>query len=147
MRRTVAGGAGGGEEACSGGAADERGGAAAGAGGGADAAQGRQRVGLLRRVPQTRQAKALQGGGEARWQAGAPGQLRHRQGGGAVHRSNRIGTPLAPRPIRDASTITRSRLFLSPRSRVTIFHVSIEFEQTIIKITNKLMNKYVLHRL
>eukprot|EP00964_Phaeocystis_antarctica_P024002 scaffold13433_cov67-Phaeocystis_antarctica.AAC.1 len=91
VRHAVAGGGGaggGGAEGCSGGAAcaaaDERGGAAAGAGGEADAARGRQQDGLLRRAPQQpRQAQALPGEGVARWQGRAPGQLRHRRGGGA----------------------------------------------------------------
>eukprot|EP00964_Phaeocystis_antarctica_P154186 scaffold122764_cov57-Phaeocystis_antarctica.AAC.2 len=62
----------------------ERGGAVAGAGAGADATRGQEQDGLLRRVPPARQAQALQGGGEPRWQGGAPGLLRHRRGGGAV---------------------------------------------------------------
>eukprot|EP00964_Phaeocystis_antarctica_P008632 scaffold4664_cov54-Phaeocystis_antarctica.AAC.1 len=70
------------------GAADERGGAAAGAGGGADAARGRQQDGLLRRVsPSGQQGQALPGAREARWQASAPGLLRHRRGGSAVRRA------------------------------------------------------------
>eukprot|EP00964_Phaeocystis_antarctica_P101194 scaffold66691_cov58-Phaeocystis_antarctica.AAC.4 len=87
--RAVAGGEGGrGGAGCSDAAADERGGAAAGAGGGADAARGREQDGLLRRAPrQSRPAQALPGAGVARWQDGAPGQLRHRRGGGAVRRA------------------------------------------------------------
>eukprot|EP00964_Phaeocystis_antarctica_P102460 scaffold67801_cov55-Phaeocystis_antarctica.AAC.4 len=85
VRRAIAGGAG---EGCSGGVADERGGAAAGEGGGADAARGRKQDGLRQRVPhQPRPAQALQGAGVAQWQAGVPGQLRHRRGGGAVRRA------------------------------------------------------------
>eukprot|EP00964_Phaeocystis_antarctica_P060701 scaffold36200_cov63-Phaeocystis_antarctica.AAC.4 len=90
-RRTNAGGAGGGAEGCSGAAADERGGAAAGAGGGPDAARGREQGGLLRREAQARQAQALYGAGDARWQGRAPGHLRHRRGGGAVRRTNAGG--------------------------------------------------------
>eukprot|EP00964_Phaeocystis_antarctica_P012761 scaffold7007_cov66-Phaeocystis_antarctica.AAC.2 len=87
--RAVAGGAsGGGGAGCSGAAADERGGAAAGAGGGADAARGRPQDGLLRRAAQQpRQAQALCGAVEARWQERAPGHVRHRRGGGAVRRA------------------------------------------------------------
>eukprot|EP00964_Phaeocystis_antarctica_P080070 scaffold49953_cov55-Phaeocystis_antarctica.AAC.2 len=96
VRRAVAGGAGGGggggEAGCSGAAADERGGTAAGAGGGADAARGRQQDGLLQREPhQSWQAQALYGAGVARWQDGAPRQLRHRRGGGAVRRAGARG--------------------------------------------------------
>eukprot|EP00964_Phaeocystis_antarctica_P016491 scaffold9110_cov52-Phaeocystis_antarctica.AAC.2 len=71
----------------------ERGGAAAGASGGADAALGRQQVGLLRRVPpHHRQGQALPGTGEQRRPQGhAPGLLRHRRGGGAVRRANAGG--------------------------------------------------------
>eukprot|EP00964_Phaeocystis_antarctica_P111475 scaffold75835_cov74-Phaeocystis_antarctica.AAC.1 len=70
----------------------ERGGAAAGAAGGADAARDRQQDGLLRRVPrQPRLSQALPRTGEAWWQTGEPGQLRHRRGGGAVCRPNTRG--------------------------------------------------------
>eukprot|EP00964_Phaeocystis_antarctica_P009803 scaffold5333_cov56-Phaeocystis_antarctica.AAC.1 len=92
VHRAVAGGAGGGGEGSSGAAAcaaaaDDRGGAAAGAGGGADAARGRQQGGLLLRHPSVRQDQALRGAGEARWQDGVPGPLRHRRGGGAARRA------------------------------------------------------------
>eukprot|EP00964_Phaeocystis_antarctica_P011120 scaffold6115_cov57-Phaeocystis_antarctica.AAC.5 len=64
----------------------------AGAGGGADAARGREQGGLLWREPrQARPAKALRGAVESRWQSGVPGPLRHRRGGGAVHRANAGG--------------------------------------------------------
>eukprot|EP00964_Phaeocystis_antarctica_P045021 scaffold25901_cov60-Phaeocystis_antarctica.AAC.2 len=93
-RRAIAGGASGsGGAGCSGGAADERGGAAAGAGGGADAARGREQGGLLWRAPhKSRPAQALSGAGEAGRQADAPGHVRHRRGGGAVHRALAGGT-------------------------------------------------------
>eukprot|EP00964_Phaeocystis_antarctica_P000432 scaffold232_cov67-Phaeocystis_antarctica.AAC.2 len=86
VRRAVAGGAGGGAEGCSGATPDKRGGAAAGAGRGADAGRGREHDGLLRRAPQ-QSSQALPGAGEARWQDGEPGLLRHRRGGGAVRRA------------------------------------------------------------
>ena len=41
----------------------------------------RQEGGLLRRAPTSRQAQAIRAG-EAWWQDGAPGHLRHRRGGG-----------------------------------------------------------------
>eukprot|EP00964_Phaeocystis_antarctica_P044718 scaffold25704_cov53-Phaeocystis_antarctica.AAC.1 len=85
VRRAYAGGAGGGGAACSGAATDGRGGAGAGAGGGADAAHEQDR--LLRRRLSARPAQALSGAGDARWQARAPGQLRHRRGGGAMRRA------------------------------------------------------------
>eukprot|EP00964_Phaeocystis_antarctica_P131160 scaffold95011_cov63-Phaeocystis_antarctica.AAC.3 len=67
---------------------DERGIAAAGAGRGAGLVRGRQQDRLLWRVPQpVPQVQALRGAGEVRWQASAPGQLRHRRGGGTVHRA------------------------------------------------------------
>ena len=46
------------------------------------------RDGLLRRGAQApRPSQALRGAGDARRQQGAPGQLRHRRGGGAVRRT------------------------------------------------------------
>eukprot|EP00964_Phaeocystis_antarctica_P077330 scaffold47972_cov55-Phaeocystis_antarctica.AAC.3 len=84
----IAGGAGGSATGCSGGAADEQGGATAGAGREAHTARGREQDGLLRSAPhQARPAQALSGAGEARWQGSAPGQLRHRRGGGIVRRA------------------------------------------------------------
>ena len=59
----------------------------AGGGGGADAARGRQQDGLLRREPPSRQAQALPGAGQTRWQEREPGQLRHSRGGGTVCRA------------------------------------------------------------
>ena len=60
--------------------------------GAADAAQGRQQDGPIRRVPQPpRPAQALPGTGVARWQEGEPGHLRHRRGSGAVHRTDAGG--------------------------------------------------------
>eukprot|EP00964_Phaeocystis_antarctica_P038062 scaffold21783_cov51-Phaeocystis_antarctica.AAC.1 len=58
-----------------------------------DAGGGREQGGLLRRVPQqSRPAQALPGGGDARWQEGEPGQLRHRRASGAVRRAVAGGT-------------------------------------------------------
>eukprot|EP00964_Phaeocystis_antarctica_P064308 scaffold38671_cov57-Phaeocystis_antarctica.AAC.6 len=71
---------------------DERGGAAAGAGGGSEAGRGQEQDGLLRRVPrlsESRPTQALPGAGVSRpgRQESESGQLRHRRGGGVVHRA------------------------------------------------------------
>mgnify|MGYP001449849720 CR=1 FL=1 len=52
-----------------------------------DVARGREQDGLLRGVSLPWQVQALPCEAEARWQDSAPGQLRHRRGGGAVLRA------------------------------------------------------------
>ena len=92
MHRALTRGPGGVQAGCGDGVlalvAHERGGAAARGGGGPHAALGQEPGGLLRRAPQpVMQVQVLRGQGEPRRQVHLPRPLRHRRGGGAVHRA------------------------------------------------------------